>query len=223
MAFMPQPDGIRTRLYSVAIASGVIRCLYQHTMGEREDNRSAGRKAPVRSKSAIATLTAFCLGLAITHTTLQAQEAAPPPTFTTSFAPFLTQTTPDLRIPADAVDMASFKPKLDPRKPKPQLGGKVVRSLGTGVASYYGKRFHGRLTANGERFNMRAMTAAHKTLPFGTKVRVTNPRNGRAVVVRINDRGPFIRGRTIDLSRGAAERIGMIASGHARVKLEIVR
>ncbi len=70
---------------------------------------------------------------------------------------------------------------------------------------------------------MNAMTAAHKTLPFGTKVRVTYPRNGRSVVVRINDRGPFIRGRTIDLSRGAATKLGMISSGHARVRLDIVR
>ncbi len=70
---------------------------------------------------------------------------------------------------------------------------------------------------------MRAMTAAHRTLPFGTRVRVTNPRNGRSVVVRVNDRGPFIRGRSIDLSRAAAEKIGMISRGHARVKLEIVR
>lgn len=98
-----------------------------------------------------------------------------------------------------------------------------MRSLGSGVASYYGRRFHGRRTANGERFNMRAMTAAHRTLPFGTKVRVTNPRNGRSVIVRVNDRGPFIRGRSIDLSRAAAEKIGMISRGHARVKMEVVR
>ena len=93
----------------------------------------------------------------------------------------------------------------------------------TGIASWYGDgAWHGEITANGERFNMNAMTAAHKTLPFGTRVRVTNPRNGRSVTVRINDRGPFIKGRTIDLSRGAAKRIGMIARGHARVKLDIV-
>ncbi|MEL7197431.1 MAG: septal ring lytic transglycosylase RlpA family protein [Pseudomonadota bacterium] len=134
------------------------------------------------------------------------------------------EATPDLKIPPSAVDLSTFDPKREKREEQSAaLGGRTVRSLGTGVASYYGKRFHGRLTANGERFNMRAMTAAHKTLPFGTKIRVTNPRNGRAVIVRINDRGPFIRGRTIDLSRGAAEKIGMISSGHARVKLEIVR
>ncbi|MCF7990199.1 MAG: septal ring lytic transglycosylase RlpA family protein [Thiohalocapsa sp.] len=91
-----------------------------------------------------------------------------------------------------------------------------------GVASFYGKGFHGRKTANGERFNQNAMTAAHKTLPFGTRVRVTHVRNGRSVVVTINDRGPFIQGRTIDLSRGAAARIGMLHSGIARVRMEIL-
>ena len=120
----------------------------------------------------------------------------------------------DLAVPDDAVDLATFEPPIEQTR--------VLRNLGTGVASYYGRRFHGRRTANGERFDMRAMTAAHKTLPFGSFVRVTNPRNGRSVVVRINDRGPFIRGRTIDLSRGAAEAIGMISRGHAQVELELV-
>ncbi len=120
----------------------------------------------------------------------------------------------DLAVPPDAVDISTFEPPVEQTR--------VIRSMGTGIASFYGRRFHGRLTANGERFNMRAMTAAHKTLPFGTMVRVTNPRNGRSVTVRINDRGPFIRGREIDLSRGAAEAIGMISRGHARVELEVV-
>ncbi len=125
-------------------------------------------------------------------------------------------------VPADAVDLDTFEPPIEVPPPEPAAGS-VIRSMGTGMASYYGRRFHGRQTANGERFNMNAMTAAHKTLPFGTLVRVTNPRNGRTVTVRINDRGPFIRGREIDLSRGAAERIGMISRGHARVRLDIVR
>ncbi|MCK0128056.1 septal ring lytic transglycosylase RlpA family protein [Erythrobacter sp. F6033] len=135
------------------------------------------------------------------------------PPFVDTFEPFATPK-PDLNLPASAVDITTFEAPLEPRE--------TVRSLGTGVASYYGRRFHGRRTANGERFNMNAMTAAHKTLPFGTKVRVTNARNGRSVVVRINDRGPFIRGRTIDLSRGAATKIGMIGAGHAQVKLDII-
>ncbi|MEL6487108.1 MAG: septal ring lytic transglycosylase RlpA family protein [Pseudomonadota bacterium] len=105
---------------------------------------------------------------------------------------------------------------------EPPRGPLILRTLGTRTASYYGKRFHGRLTANGERFDMNAMTAAHKTLPFGTRVLVTNPANGRSVTVRINDRGPFIPGRTIDLSRAAAQAIGMIRKGHARVRLDIL-
>jgi len=79
------------------------------------------------------------------------------------------------------------------------------------------------MTANGELFDMHAMTAAHKTLPFGTKVRLTNPSNGRSVVVRINDRGPFIPGRVIDVSRAAARKLGMIKRGHASLQLEIVK
>ena len=92
-----------------------------------------------------------------------------------------------------------------------------------GGASYYAKKFHGRKTANGEIFDMYAMTAAHRKLHFGTKVRVTNLTNGMSVVVRINDRGPFIKGRIIDLSYGAAKKIGLVQSGVAKVKLEIVK
>lgn len=91
-----------------------------------------------------------------------------------------------------------------------------------GQASWYGPGFHGRRTANGERFNQNAMTAAHRTLPFGTQVRVTNLNNGRSAIVRINDRGPFIGGRVIDLSRGAASAIGMLGSGVAPVQVEVV-
>lgn len=93
----------------------------------------------------------------------------------------------------------------------------------TGMASYYGKKFHGRRTANGETFNNNALTAAHKTLPFGTKVKVTHLRNRKSVVVRINDRGPFIRGRVIDLSVAAAKKIGLTRTGVARVKLELIK
>lgn len=91
-----------------------------------------------------------------------------------------------------------------------------------GSASWYGGKFHGRTTANGEKFNMNALTAAHKTLPFGTKVRVTNEANGKSVVVRINDRGPYAGRRIIDLSRAAAGKVGMMQSGVAKVKLEIL-
>ena len=91
-----------------------------------------------------------------------------------------------------------------------------------GRASWYGPKFAGRPTANGEIFDPNQLTAAHKTLPFGTMVRVYNLDNGSSVVVRINDRGPFKPGRIIDLSRAAAENIEMIGSGTAQVRLELV-
>jgi rare lipoprotein A len=88
-----------------------------------------------------------------------------------------------------------------------------------GMASWYGDRHHGRRTANGEPFDMNALTAAHRTLPFGTRVRVLNPANGASVVVRINDRGPYAQGRIIDLSRAAAERLGLLREGVGAVLL----
>jgi len=91
----------------------------------------------------------------------------------------------------------------------------------TGVASYYGKKFHGRKTASGEVYDMYAMTAAHRTLPFGTIVEVENKKNGRKIIVKINDRGPFIPGRILDLSKGAAQKLGMIVDGTAVVALRI--
>ncbi len=91
-----------------------------------------------------------------------------------------------------------------------------------GLASWYGGKFHGRLTANGERFDADDLTAAHKTLPFGTVLKVTNVDNGRSVTVRINDRGPFVENRIIDLSRGAADRIEMTGTGVAPVRLQVL-
>lgn len=92
----------------------------------------------------------------------------------------------------------------------------------TGIASYYGRKFHGRKTSNGEVFNMWALTAAHKTIPLNAKVRVTNLTNNKSVIVRINDHGPHARGRIIDLSRAAAAQIDMIENGTARVKVEVI-
>ena len=98
----------------------------------------------------------------------------------------------------------------------------VVRVI-TGEASWYGPGFYGNHTANGEIYRQGTMTAAHRTLPFGTKVRVTNLWNGRSAVIRINDRGPFIDHRVIDLGHGAASTLGLISSGIAQVKLEVLR
>ena len=93
------------------------------------------------------------------------------------------------------------------------------REIERGEASWYGEPFHGRRTASGERFDMNALSAAHNSLPFGTRVRVRNLRNGREVVVRINDRGPHARGRIIDLSRAAARALGLIQQGTGPVVL----
>lgn len=116
--------------------------------------------------------------------------------------------------------------KAGKRTAKAQKRARTTASYGgggySGMASWYGGRFHGRRTANGERYNMNAMTAAHKSLPFGTIVMVTNTRNGRSVQVRINDRGPYIRGRIIDLSRAAASQIGLTASGVAHVQVAVL-
>lgn len=91
-----------------------------------------------------------------------------------------------------------------------------------GIASYYGKQFHNRRTANGEIYDMFAFTCAHLTLPFGTRIKVTNLDNGKWVMVRVNDRGPFVEGRILDLSYAAAKKIGLVVTGTARVKIEIV-
>lgn len=97
-----------------------------------------------------------------------------------------------------------------------------AQKLSHGQASYYASKFHGRRTASGEIFNNGAMVCAHRTLPFGTRVKVTNKRNGKSVVVRVVDRGPYAKGRVIDLSQAAARQLGMISSGVASVHLEVM-
>ncbi|HEY5595247.1 MAG TPA: septal ring lytic transglycosylase RlpA family protein [Nitrospiria bacterium] len=92
----------------------------------------------------------------------------------------------------------------------------------TGVTSWYGEPFHGRQTANGEIYDMYGLTAAHRLMPLGTIVKVTHRENGRSVTVKVNDRGPFVRGRILDLSFGAAERLGVTATGTAPVAIEVV-
>ncbi|QKG71879.1 septal ring lytic transglycosylase RlpA family protein [Erythrobacter mangrovi] len=113
---------------------------------------------------------------------------------------------------AQAVDLTNIEPATTA----------AIMPIEGGVASYYGRRFNGRRTASGEIFDMHAMTAAHRTLPFGTLVQVTNPDNGRSVVVRINDRGPFHGNRVIDVSRAAATELGLIGPGHGQVELALV-
>jgi rare lipoprotein A (peptidoglycan hydrolase) len=90
----------------------------------------------------------------------------------------------------------------------------------TGIASWYGNRHQGRLTANGERFDVRGLTAAHRSLPFGTILRVTNLKTGKVVIVRVNDRGPYIRGRVVDLSAAAGKALGISKAGIVQVRIE---
>jgi rare lipoprotein A len=100
--------------------------------------------------------------------------------------------------------------------------GRGVKTVQEGVVSWYGAQFHDRPTASGERFDSGAFTMAHPSLPFGTVARVTNLRNGRSVVVRVNDRGPFVGKRIADLSQAAAAEIGIMRKGLARARIEVI-
>ena len=91
-----------------------------------------------------------------------------------------------------------------------------------GVSSYYGEDFHGKLTANGEVYDMYGVTAAHKTLPLNTVARVTNMENDKSIILRINDRGPYVTGRILDCSYGAAKKLGFVIQGTTKVKIEII-
>lgn len=108
----------------------------------------------------------------------------------------------------------------DRYEPMLRSSGQHVRFVEEGLASWYGKDFHGRYTSNGEIYDMYAMTAAHKTLPLGISVKVINHANGRSAVVRLNDRGPFVKGRIIDLSYSAANELGVVGPGTAPVRIE---
>ena len=138
---------------------------------------------------------------------------------------------PPERAPAGLAEAADAVPRVEPLHPR---ANRPYTALGrsytplaadvpfrqTGVASWYGRQFHGNRTASGEIYDMFAMTAAHPTLPIPSYVRVTNPRNGRSVIVRVNDRGPFKDGRIIDLSYGAATKLGIAAAGTGEVEIE---
>jgi len=117
---------------------------------------------------------------------------------------------------------AEVAPKPSTRSSRSARNRRVARtqSASDGLASYYSQ---GERTASGEKFNAGELTAAHPTLPFGTRVRVTNVATGRSVTVRINDRGPFVNGRVIDVSHSAAQSLGMVGQGVARVKLDVVQ
>jgi rare lipoprotein A len=132
------------------------------------------------------------------------------------------QSQPNPVKPAPAKSKPASPASARPQPRTTQAAKSATRARKQGMASWYGPGFHGRRTASGETFNSGDLTAAHRYLPFGTRVRVTNARNGRSVVVRINDRGPFSGGRVIDLSKGAARVIGVFQSGVAPVLLEVL-
>jgi rare lipoprotein A len=130
---------------------------------------------------------------------------------------FATRSTPSsTKEPASNQTPTAGESKT-PRNPS----GRILLTL-EGVASYYADEFHGKQTSNGEIYDMNSLTAAHRTFPFGTKVRITNLENGKTVIVRVNDRGPFHEGRIIDLSLAAAKELDVVRSGTARVRIEVL-
>lgn len=122
------------------------------------------------------------------------------------------------RLPSNSPSDAHTVENLPPARAVVSTEG----AYQVGVASYYAHKFHGRKTANGETFDMYGMTAAHRELPLGTVIRVTHLENGRSIEVRVNDRGPFIPGRVLDLSLGAAQRLDLVEAGVAHVMIEII-
>lgn len=142
-----------------------------------------------------------------------------------------TGTYPDGYVqPADVSDICTAGPKTRSGNPSSyKVLGKWYKVMPsacgyseTGLASWYGPGFHGKRTSSGERYDMHAMTAAHKTLPIPVRVRVTNLENGKSLILRVNDRGPFHKGRIIDLSKAAAKKLGALAKGTARVRVTVV-
>jgi rare lipoprotein A len=124
--------------------------------------------------------------------------------------------------PVFLVSCAQTAPQhVDARKSSPSCTqARQYQEVGT--ASWYGREHHGRRTASGQSFNMNALTAAHRTLPFGSRIRVTNVKNGRTVVLTVNDRGPFVRGRFLDVSYRAARDLDFVRAGITRVKVQII-
>ncbi len=117
---------------------------------------------------------------------------------------------------------ANFEDEITVNEELNNFNTSVIKYVDKGemMASWYGRKFHGRKTANGEVYNQMAFTAAHKNLRFGTLLRVTNPANDQSVIVRINDRGPYVRGRELDLSKASASALGLVERGVAKVRVE---
>ena len=133
---------------------------------------------------------------------------------------------PRYRAGNSSLPVDQKKGKLKKEKKNSTSKGKLSynqnKTVYRGVSSYYGPKFHGKLTANGEIFDMYGVSAAHKGFPFNTMVRVTNENNGKSLMIRINDRGPYVDGRILDCSFGAAKKLGFVSEGTAPVKIEIL-
>lgn len=160
---------------------------------------------------------AWLIPLALASSAALAGDAPSTPAsgFEAGFAAFATAPLPHV-VADGAVDVTRIAPAAS------ASATDAVAQLGAGKASFYASRFAGRSTASGERYDPAQFTAAHRTLPFGSLVRVTNPRTGQQVIVRINDRGPFGHGRVIDLSRAAAEQLGLVRAGVGEVELDLI-
>ena len=180
-------------------------------------NRNDGPKARSIAPRSLQVLTLAALaGLApIAASSAAASDTPPSAAVEVSAASAMIELVPVQ--PADDVSAASAPSMIDNAPSAPQ-----ETVVGRGSASYYASKFDGRRTASGERFDSAGMTAAHRSLPFGTLVRVTNVATGKSVVVRINDRGPFTAGRMIDVSRAAADELGLVARGHGTVELAVI-
>ncbi|GEJ55804.1 septal ring lytic transglycosylase RlpA family protein [Anaeromyxobacter diazotrophicus] len=126
-------------------------------------------------------------------------------------------------LAAAACSHAGPRPSAEEPPPSPKPARPEAPRGETGLASYYARGLHGRLTASGERYDRHALTCAHRRYPFGTLLRVTDLESGRSVVVRVTDRGPFAEGRIVDLSYAAARALGMLERGLARVAIELAR
>ncbi len=142
-----------------------------------------------------------------------------------AFAGFLTSTAGRAETPPElqSISEAALVPVQTEEEPAPEALEDKSKHIGDGLASYYGAELAGNRTASGERFNPTHLTAAHRSLPLGSQLRVTNKANGKSVIVRVNDRGPFHKSRVIDVSLAAARQISMIGAGKAAVRLELMQ
>lgn len=175
----------------------------------------------MRSSTSLAAFALLIAGSAFAATSVQARSAAP----------FFNQPSAMSPLSLREVDPLPFnddllRPTVSPVRIASTVAmasSQQVSRVIEGTASWYGPGFFGNRTANGEVYRPGTLTAAHRSLPFGTMVRVTNLNNGRSTVVRINDRGPFVGNRVIDLGHGAAQQVGLVSSGVAPVRLEVLR